>query len=162
MRVEERLTISATAGVVVGAVGAFLPWARIGGRNRSGFATADLFVGLGSGSLPDLISWAGRWWYVPAVLMFCVWLSVLFDGTTWLRVVAVVVSMLALAMWWLFVWAGWNWSVIDVAWTGPVVTTVGVLVVAHAAASKRNSILFTGTGRVRPSSLLQESSEELI
>lgn len=148
---EERLMIAATGGLVIVAVGTFLPWARIGGRNRSGFETADVFIGLGSSSLPDALSWVGRWWYLPAILTLAVWLSVLFRGSQGLRVGSAILVLISLSMWWLFVWAGWNWSVIDVAWTGPIVTTVGILVLARSAISRRQSLLSSGTNRTEPS-----------
>lgn len=142
---EERLAALATLGLVIGAVGTFLPWARIGGRARSGYSTADLFVGLGSGELPDIISWVGRWWYLPVILILLAWASVFLGGSRTLRVVSAFLVVLALAMWWVFVWAGGNWSVFDVRWIGPIVATVGAIVVAGAAGSKRESLLHGGT-----------------
>lgn len=144
--------IAATGGLIVVAVGTFLPWARIGGRNRSGFATADVFIGLGSSSLPDVLSWVGRWWYLPAFLLLAVWLSVLFAGSRALRIGSSILVVVALAMWWLFVWAGWNWSVINVVWIGPTVTTIGALVLARSAVSRRQSLLSSGTNRTEPTS----------
>jgi len=57
----ERNALLGTAALVVVAVGTFLPWARIGGRNRNGFSTADTFIRLADGALPDQIAWVGRW-----------------------------------------------------------------------------------------------------
>jgi hypothetical protein len=67
---DERNAIVATIGLAIAALGAFSPWARIGGRNRSGFNTADTFISLADGALPDQVAWVGRWWYLPAFLAF--------------------------------------------------------------------------------------------
>ena len=59
MNRDERNAIVATIGLAIAALGAFSPWARIGGRNRSGFNTADTFISLADGALPDQVAWSG-------------------------------------------------------------------------------------------------------
>lgn len=131
----------ATCGVITAAVGTFLPWARIGGRNRSGYDTADTFISLADGALPDAIAWIGRWWYLPAFLVMLAWATTLARGDVALRIVGAVVVALALLMWWIFVWAGDNYGVLKIRLIGPIVTTLGAVIVGVACASKRSSVL---------------------
>lgn len=138
---EERNALIATLGLIIAAVGTFLPWARIGGRNRSGYETADTFIGIADGALPDQIAWIGRWWYLPAFCVLVAWGSSFFRGTRPLRLVAVLLTALALTMWWLFTWAGENYNVLDSQLVGPIVTTVGAIVIALACSRRRSSIV---------------------
>jgi len=138
---EERLVAFATIGLIVAAVGAFLPWARFGGRPRSGFATADTFIRLSNGALPDQLAWVGQWWYLPAVLSFGAWASVVVRGSATARVAGVVATVASLIMWWLFVWAGANYNVLDVRLIGPLVASLGVIVIGGCCSQKRNSLL---------------------
>ena len=138
---EERLVAFATLGLIIAAVGAFLPWARVGGRSRSGFSTADTFIRLSNGALPDQLAWVGQWWYVPAVLAVGAWASVVLRGSIAVRVAGVVASAAGLAMWWLFVWAGDNYNVVDVRLTGPVIASVGIVVIGACCSQKRLSLL---------------------
>lgn len=140
MQENERNVVIATAGLAVTAVGAFLPWARIGGRNRSGFNTADTFIGLAK-PLPDVIAWVGRWWYLPALLALLTWGSTFFKGRASLRVLGVVFVVIALAMWWLFVWAGRHYGVLNTKLSGPIVATFGLLTLAYAGSRRRASLL---------------------
>lgn len=130
-----------TAGLIVVAVGAFLPWARIGGRNRSGFSTADTFIRLADGVLPNQIAWVGRWWYLPAFLIIAAWVTLFFAGRAWLRTLGVILLTISLAMWWLFVWAGRNYQILDSQFVGPVVATVGIVVIGFACVQPRASIV---------------------
>lgn len=138
---EERAVTAATAGLGIAAVGAFLPWSRIGGRNRSGFSTADTFIGLSEGVLPDVIAWVGRWWYVPAFLAVIAWATTFASGRRATRAAGVTLIVLALTMWWLFVWAGHNWNVLDVQLLGPLLASVGLGIIAWACSQARNSLL---------------------
>jgi len=138
---EERLVAVATSGLLVTGIGAFLPWARIGGRNRSGFNTADTFLSLAAGVLPDALNWIGRWWYVPAFLAFIAWATTFLRGHVALRVAGVTCVLLAGAMWWLFVWAGHNYNVLKVQLIGPIVATFGLLTLGYACSRRRDSLL---------------------
>ena len=80
MNRDERNAIVATIGLAIAALGAFSPWARIGGRNRSGFNTADTFISLADGALPDQVAWVGRWWYLPAFRAFIAWATTFAAG----------------------------------------------------------------------------------
>lgn len=141
MRPNERNALVATVGLAIAAVGAFLPWARIGGRNRSGFSTADTFIGLSQGLLPDAIAWVGRWWYLPAFLTVVAWCLTFVAGRGAIRIIGVALIIIALAMWWIFVWAGNHWNVLNVSLTGPVVSSLGLLVVAWCVGQRRESLL---------------------
>ena len=141
MTPAERNALTATAGLAVAGIGTFLPWARIGGRNRSGFNTADTFISLADGALPDIIAWVGRWWYVPAFLAFVAWATTFVAGHTALRIAGPALTVLSLAMWWLFVWAGRHYGVLDTQLTGPLVATVGLLVIGYACSRHRESIV---------------------
>lgn len=138
---EERTVATSTIGLAIATIGAFLPWSRIGGRARSGFSTADTFIGLSEGVLPDVIAWVGRWWYVPAFLAVIAWATAFVSGRTVTRVAGILLVVLALAMWWLFVWAGYNWGVLDVRLIGPVVSSAGLAVIAWACGRPRGSLL---------------------
>jgi hypothetical protein len=138
---DEKTLAIATAGLVLAALGAFLPWARIGGRNRSGFATADTFISLSDGALPDVIAWVGRWWYLPAFLAILAWLTVLAHGHVSVRAIGVASIAIAVAMWWLFVWGGSHWGVVNIELTGPIVATTGMLIVGLACGRRRRSVL---------------------
>lgn len=140
MQPNERNVVVATVGLAATAVGAFLPWARIGGRNRSGFNTADTFIGLAK-PLPDAIAWVGRWWYLPALLAVLVWGSTFFKGRMGLRIVAVVLVVVALVMWWLFVWAGRHYGLLNTQFLGPVIATAGLLILGYASSRRRASLL---------------------
>ena len=140
MQANERNVAIATTGLAVTALGAFLPWARIGGRNRSGFNTADTFIGLAK-PLPDIIAWIGRWWYLPALLVVLAWGSTFFKGRLALRILGVTLVAIALAMWWLFVWAGRNYGVLNTQLSGPIVATIGLLMVGYATSRRRTSLL---------------------
>ena len=144
MNAAERNVLIATAGLIITGVGAFLPWARIGGRDRSGFNTADTFIGLADGALPDVIAWVGRWWYLPAFLLFVCWATTFLAGASWLRVGTVALVVIALSMWWLFVWAGRRYGVLDTRLVGPVVVTAGSLLVGFSCAQRRTSVLRPG------------------
>ena len=140
MQSNERNVVVATCGLAITAAGAFLPWARIGGRSRSGFNTADTFLGL-AGPLPDVIAWVGRWWYLPALLAVVVWVSTFFSGRMVLRITGVVFMIVALTMWWLFVWAGRNWGVLNTQLWGPMVATIGLVILAYASSRPRQSLV---------------------
>ncbi len=141
MNHEERNALIATAGLALAALGAFLPWARIGGRNRSGFNTADTFISLAQGALPNQVAWVGRWWYMPAFIAVITWASVFVAGHIALRIATTVLIVVGLAMWWLFVWAGERYGVLDVQLGGPIVATIGFVCLAHACRRRRASIL---------------------
>ena len=141
MKHEERNALIATLGLAIAAFGAFLPWARIGGRSRSGFNTADTFISLATGALPDQIAWVGRWWYVPAFLAFISWATTFQAGHKVTRAAAIALLVIGLAMWWLFVWAGENYNLLDMQLVGPGVATVGFAVLAYACARRRTSLL---------------------
>ena len=138
---NERNVVLATSGLLIAAVGAFLPWARIGGRSRSGFSTADTFIGLSRGVLPDAIAWVGRWWYLPAFLAVVAWGLTFVAGRLATRIVGVLLIALAIAMWWVFVWAGNHWRVLDVSLVGPVVSSLGLILVAWCTSQRRESLL---------------------
>jgi len=143
MTSDERNVMLATGGLALAAVGAFLPWARIGGRSRSGFNTADTFIVLGRGALPDQIAWVGRWWYLPAFLAMVAWASVFAPGRRAVRAAGVGMLVVGLAMWWVYVWAGEYYDVLDVRYSGPAVATVGLGAIAVACARRRSSVLRT-------------------
>ena len=138
---DERLVATATFGLIVTAIGALLPWARIGGRNRSGFNTADTFIGLADGILPDAIAWVGRWWYAPAFLAVLAWATVFARGRRSLRIGGVISVVVALIMWWLFIWAGANWNVLQTRLFGPIVATLGLVTVGWACSRPRAGLL---------------------
>ena len=138
---NERLFGIGTTGLAFAALGAFLPWARVGGRNRSGFSTADTFISLSTGALPDALAWVGRWWYAPAFLALAAW-ATLFATAHWaMRAAGVMAVAVALTMWWLFVWAGENWGVLDTQLIGPVVSTVGLVTIGAVCAIRQSSVL---------------------
>lgn len=141
MTSDERNAVVATVGLAIAALGAFLPWARIGGRNRSGFNTADTFISLADGALPDQIAWVGRWWYLPAFLAFIAWATVFVAGRTALRVAGISALVVGLIMWWLFFWAGERYNLLDMQLVGPSIATVGFVVIAASCARRRGSIL---------------------
>ncbi len=141
MNHEERNALIATVGLTLAAFGAFLPWARIGGRNRSGFNTADTFISLSQGALPDQVAWVGRWWYVPAFIAVIAWASVFVSGHIAVRITSTTLIIVGLAMWWLFVWAGERYDLLDIQLLGPSVATVGFVCIAHACRRRRRSIL---------------------
>lgn len=141
MKRDERNVVVATIGLVLATYGAFLPWARIGGRNRSGFNTADTFISLADGALPDQVAWVGRWWYLPALFALVAWATTFLAGRTALRAVGVGLIVVGLIMWWLFVWAGENYNLLDMQFVGPIIATVGFAIVAQACARRRSSIL---------------------
>lgn len=141
MTADERNIVAATAGLVVATIGAFLPWARIGGRNRSGFNTADTFISLAQGALPDQVAWVGRWWYVPALLALACWASVFAGGHIALRAAGASLVLIGLAMWWLFVWAGEHYGLLDMQLPGPLVASVGFVVIANSCRRRRRSVL---------------------
>lgn len=143
MTSDERVVATASLGLVITAVGAFLPWARIGGRNRSGFNTADTFIGLADGVLPDVIAWVGRWWYAPAFLVVVAWATTFVRGRRAVRIAGTASTALALAMWWLFIWAGANWNVLNVELLGPIVATAGGIAVGWACSRPRGGLLGT-------------------
>ena len=134
---DERIAATATVGLIITAIGALLPWARIGGRNRSGFDTADTFIRLADGALPDAIAWVGRWWYAPAFLAVIAWVSTFGRGRSAVRIAGVVLIVLALVMWWLFIWAGANWNVLNTKLLGPGVATVGLALVGWSCSRPR-------------------------
>ena len=138
---DERNAITATVGLAIAALGAFLPWARIGGRNRSGFNTADTFISLADGALPDQVAWVGRWWYLPAFLAFVAWSTVFVSGRTMLRASSSALLGIGLIMWWLFFWAAEHYNLLDMQLVGPVVATLGFVIIAVACARRRGSIL---------------------
>lgn len=138
---DERYVAIASLGLAVTAAGAFLPWARIGGRNRSGFDTADTFIALADGALPDAIAWIGRWWYAPAFLVVLAWATVFASGRRSLRVAGVLSVVIALAMWWLFVWAGANWNLLNTKLIGPLIATTGLVVVGAMCTRPRAGLL---------------------
>lgn len=138
---DEKTAAIATLGLVIAGVGTFLPWARIGGRNRSGFATADTFIALADGVLPDAIAWVGRWWYLPAFLGVIAWATVLAHGHGAVRALGVICIAIGLAMWWLFVWGGNHWDVLNIKIRGPLVATGGMLLVGYACSRSRGSVL---------------------
>jgi len=142
MNTSNKTITLATIGFVLVAVGTFLPWSRIGGRSRSGYDTADTFLSLASGVLPDAIAWVGRWWYVPAFAAVILWALSFLEGKPVTRVCAAVLVALALGMWWLFVWAGNEYGVLNIKFVGPTVSTVG-LVVLLAATLRRRSAAFS-------------------
>lgn len=144
MNHAERNALIATLGLGLAAVGAFLPWARIGGRNRSGFNTADTFISLADGALPDQVAWVGRWWYVPAFLAFAAWATTFAAGHVVLRVAGGLLIAVGLLMWWLFVWAGENYNLLDMQLIGPTIATVGFAIVGYACNRRRSSILRPG------------------
>lgn len=138
---EERTALVATLALALTAAGAFLPWARIGGRHRSGFSTADTFISLADGAMPDAVAWIGRWWYAPAVLAFAAWATVFVNGHRVTRVIGTVLVAVSLVMWWLFVWAGANWQVLDVRLRGPVTASIGLGLLAWCCSRPRASLL---------------------
>lgn len=141
MNRDERNVVVATVGLALAALGAFLPWARIGGRNRSGFNTADTFISLADGALPDQVAWVGRWWYLPALLALIAWATTFLAGRAALRVLGIVLVAVGLIMWWLFVWAGENYNLLDMQLVGPIVATVGFAILAQSCARTRGSLL---------------------
>ena len=147
---DERNAVVATVGLAVAALGAFLPWARIGGRNRSGFNTADTFIALADGALPDQVAWIGRWWYLPAFLAVLAWATTFAAGHVVLRTIGVGLIVIGLAMWWVFVWAGENYNLLDMQLVGPLIATAGFGVIAGSCIRRRGSIL-RPTSTNRPS-----------
>lgn len=141
MRFEERNAALATAGLGITLAGALLPWARIGGRRRSGFNTADTFISLAEGALPSQLAWVGRWWYLPPLLALLAWATTFVAAGRLLRYAAVAVLVLGLAMWWLFVWAGANYGVLDTELIGPIVASVGMVITGTCCARPRASLL---------------------
>ena len=150
MNRDERNAVVATVGLAVAALGAFLPWARIGGRNRSGFNTADTFISLADGALPDQGAWVGRWWYVPAFLAFIAWATTFAAGHRTVRALGIAVVSVGLAMWWLFYWAGENYKLLDMQLLGPIIATVGFATIGYACSRRRGSTLNPQSGN-RPS-----------
>lgn len=145
MNREERTVLIATIGLVLTASGLFLPWARVGGRNRSGLNTADTFINLASGALPDAIAWVGRWWYLPAFLAVIAWATT-FARSHWaLRTIGVAFALVSAAMWWLFVWAGQRYNVLNVKLLGPIVATLGLAAIGYACGQQRQSMLRPST-----------------
>lgn len=139
MNSSDKTIALASVGLVATAVGTFLPWSRIGGRDRSGYDTADTFISLASGVLPDALAWVGRWWYVPTFFAVVLWVLAFFDGRRAVRVGAIVLTVLSLTMWWLFVWAGHSYDVLNVKLFGPMVSTVGVGLLLVAALRQRSA-----------------------
>lgn len=150
MNRDERNAALATIGLATAALGALLPWARIGGRNRSGFNTADTFVSLADGALPDQLAWVGRWWYLPAFLAFISWATVFVAGRAVLRGIGVGVIGVGLIMWWLFYGVGENYNLLNMQLIGPLVATVGFITIAVACGRQRGSII-KPTSTDRPS-----------
>lgn len=140
----ERSILIASLGLALTIAGAFLPWATIGGRSRSGFSTADTFIALAR-PLPDAIAWIGRWWYLPAVLAVIAWATTFARGTRLVRAAGVLALVLGAGMWWLFVWAGGHYNVLDTRWTGPAVATSGIAVIGFACLQPRESLLRPST-----------------
>jgi apolipoprotein N-acyltransferase len=138
---DERNAIVATIGLAIAALGAFSPWARIGGRNRSGFNTADTFISLADGALPDQVAWVGRWWYLPAFLAFIAWATTFTAGHRTVRAIGIGVISIGLAMWWLFYWAGENYDLLDMKLPGPIIATVGFTTIGYCCSRRRGSIL---------------------
>ena len=131
----------ATLGLILTAIGALLPWARIGGRNRSGLKTADTFITLGNASLPDLVVWVGRWWYLPAVLALVAWATT-FASSHWvLRAAGLGSVALGLTMWWIFVWGGARYDVLATRLSGPILATAGLVVIGYSCSRRRDSLL---------------------
>lgn len=141
MNHEERNVLVATVGLAATAVGTFLPWARIGGRSRSGFNTADTFISLAAGALPDQVAWVGRWWYLPAFLAFAAWATTFLRGHIALRTAGVLCVVASIAMWWTFVWAGRHYNVLNTQYVGPALATVGLLTIGFACTRRRESML---------------------
>ena len=141
MNSDERNALVASVGLAVAALGAFLPWARIGGRSRSGFNTADTFISLAAGALPDQVAWVGRWWYLPAFLAFVAWATTFAAGRAPLRILGVGLMAIGLMMWWLFYWAGEHYKLLDMQPMGPIVATVGFVTIAYACSRHRGSLL---------------------
>ncbi len=130
MHGSTKRAIVATCGLVLAAVGTFLPWARIGGRTRSGYDTADTFVALGSGELPALIAWIGRWWYTPAFLIVFAWCLVVASGRRWHRLVGVGLVLVAALLWWVFVYGADRWGRLAMNLSGPTVASAGAALIA--------------------------------
>lgn len=128
MNRSEQTIVLAVAGLGVAGVGTFLPWARIGGRNRSGYDTADTFISLAAGVLPDVVAWVGRAWYAPALLTIALFALAFLASSRPRQVVASGLAAVSLTLWWSFVWAGNHYGVLNVKLAGPIVSTVGVLV----------------------------------
>lgn len=141
MNPDERNALVATVGLALTGLGAFLPWARIGGRNRSGFNTADTFLSLARGPLPDIVSWVGRWWYLPAFLAFLAWASTFFRGRLAVRIVGVGCALIGAIMWWLFVWAGQRYNVLNTQLMGPIVASLGLATLVYACSRVRGSVV---------------------
>lgn len=141
MHPDEKNVIFGTLGLLVGGVGAFLPWARIGGRNRSGFNTADTFISLADGALPDAVAWVGRWWYAPTVLALGAWSTTFIHASRAVRVAAALLLAVGIAMWWLFYWAGQHYGLLDMQLAGPVIATLGFVVIGAATTRAHGSIL---------------------
>jgi len=133
--------LGASLGLAITATGTFLPWARIGGRNRSGFSTADTFISLADRALPSEIAWVGRWWYLPTVLAVAAWASTFVNGTPPIRLCAGAMIGCCLAMWWLFCWAGSHYNLLDMNLVGPLVATVGLSIIAASSMRSHGSLL---------------------
>ncbi len=144
MNHDERNALIATIGLAVAAFGAFLPWARIGGRNRSGFNTADTFISLAAGALPDQVAWVGRWWYLPAFLALLAWSTTFVSGRAFVRIAAMLLLTIGLVMWWLFVWAGEHYNLLDMQLVGPGVASLGFAVLGYACVRRHGSVLKPG------------------
>ncbi len=131
----------ATGGLVLTVIGMLLPWSRIGGRNRSGFETADVAFALADGGLPDLVEWIGRFWYGPAALLLVVWALVFLAGTGLVRTVGVVLTLLAIVMWGVFAWAGGHYGIFTTRWLGPMVSVAGACIIGGFGLLSRRSVL---------------------
>lgn len=145
MNRSEKTLAVATVGFAIAAVGTFLPWSRIGGRSRSGYDTADTFISLAAGALPDAVAWIGRWWYAPAFLVVLLWALAFVESRRATRIAAAAMGALALGMWWFFIWVGSYYSVLNVEPLGPMVSTAGVLLLLAAAVPQGTSAFARGS-----------------
>lgn len=132
----------ASGGLALTVVGMFLSWSRIGGRNRSGFETADVAFALSDGGVPDIVEWVGRWWYAPPAMLLVAWALTFAASNLPVRALGVVLSLLAVVLWVAFVWAGDNYGLFTIQWFGPIVSLCGALMIAGFGTLPRRSVLF--------------------
>ena len=131
----------ASGGLALTVFGMFLSWSRIGGRNRSGFETADVAFALSDGGLPDIVEWIGRWWYAPPALLLVAWALTFASGNVMVRILGAFLSLVAVVLWAAFVWAGGNYGLFTIRWFGPIISLCGAFLIGGFGTLPRRSVL---------------------
>ncbi|MEO7369453.1 MAG: hypothetical protein ABI949_14720 [Ilumatobacteraceae bacterium] len=122
--------IVATAGAAVALIGTFLPWLRSGTRRRSSFEIFSLVDRLGI-SQSGVIGWGLRLWPVVPFL-FAAAVTLQWFRRRWLTEAAAVVAVVYTGLVAVAVRSAPTTSLIAIG-SGPVVTLVGVLLLAAGA-----------------------------